>query len=168
MNIKVADQAWIALAFLEMEHPDREDFRSEEVLERAKAEFGALQPGVRQHLGSHAVASLAPTPGRYRMFTRTGHGRIRLYRKGDKVHPERTQKFVPKREDIPQQYWHLLDWYHGRRGSAKPIAPGASSDPRAFLALIGLIPAYDLRLMENAIEQDCERIEEDSEGVDVA
>ena len=29
----------------------------------------------------------------------------------------------------------------------------------AFLAFIGLIPAYDLKLMEEAIDRDCERIE---------
>jgi hypothetical protein len=108
MKTKVADQAWIGLALLHRENPQREDFQTDEILKRAAKEFGELAPGVRQHLGSHAVASTAPSPGQYRMFTRTGHGRLRLYRAGDPTHPERTGKIVPNGEDIPEKYRDLL------------------------------------------------------------
>jgi hypothetical protein len=34
-----------------------------------------------------------------------------LYREADHSHPDRHGKIVPKRDDIPAQYHHLLDWY---------------------------------------------------------
>lgn len=170
MSIRVADQAWIGVALLHREHPDREDFRTDEILTRAKKEFGELAPGVRQHLGTHAVASVVPSPGKYRMFTRTGHGRLRLYRVGDPIHPQRTGKAVPNRHDIPEKYWDLLDWH--KRSQNKPVAKEQRSgrtDPAAYLAFVGLIPAYDLKRMEEAIQRDCENVEsEDSEDRDDA
>jgi hypothetical protein len=161
MGIRVADQAWIGAALLHREHPEKDDFRTEEVLRRATREFGPLPPGVRQHLGSHAVASSRPSPGRYKMFTRTAHGRVRLFRTGDPVHPERTGKSLPEAGDLPPKYQELLRWYEGEYASRSTMARGDSS-PKAFLAFIGLIPAYDLKLIEQAIEDDCERIEPDA------
>lgn len=168
-KIKVADQAWIGLALLHHEL-GHQDFRTEEVLHRAEKEFGTLQPGVRQHLGSHAVASIPPTPGRYRMFTRTGHGRLRLFRRGDAVHALRNGKAYPSKHEIPAKFWHLLDWYQAVYDARpQPQAEKGSSDPKAFLAMVGLIPAYDLKIIEDLIESDCENIENNpQENTDVA
>lgn len=170
-DTKVADQAWIGLALLHRENPERADFQTDEVLKRAKKEFGELAPGVRQHLGSHAVASNPPSPGKYRMFTRTGHGRLRLYKTGDPTHPSRTSKSLPNREDIPAKYWDALEWYQTNYNSSSTTSPkgSGSSTPAAFLAFVGLIPAYDLKRIEQLIRRDCERIEsEGGEGEDAA
>jgi len=175
MDLKVADQAWIATALLHREEPARDDFRLEEILGRAAREFGFPKherTGVWQHIVGHAVASNPPSPARHRMLTKTQRGRRRLFRTGDPVAPGRDGKVMPLRDDIPAKYHALLDWYESEynRGASGRRA-GIASAPSAFLAFVGLIPAYDLHRMEAAIEQDSERIEDDparSEGQDVA
>lgn len=166
MNIKVADQAWIGLALLHREQPKREDFRVDEILERARREFGHLQPGVRQHLSSHAVAGVPPSPGNHRMFTRTGRGRLRLYRQGDPVHAKRHGKLLPNEDEVEAKYAPLLRWYvsqFNRVNDAElPLQKGEVVSGKDFLRFVGLIPAFDLKQMEEAIERDCERIESDT------
>jgi len=39
-------------------------------------------------------------------------GKRRLFRHNDEAHPYRGGKITPDRDDIPQEYWSLLDWYH--------------------------------------------------------
>jgi hypothetical protein len=69
------------------------------------------------HLDQHCVANVPPSSGKYRMlYETTPGGSLRLFRPGDLTHPARVpqrkpSKIVPKREEIPQQYWQLLDWY---------------------------------------------------------
>jgi hypothetical protein len=69
------------------------------------------------HLDQHCIANVPPSSGKYRMlYETTPGGSLRLFRPGDLTHPGRVQrrkpsKIVPKREEIPQQYWQLLDWY---------------------------------------------------------
>jgi hypothetical protein len=108
---KVADIAWLGLALLQREHPERQGFSPAEILARIQQEHIVenIPPGVAIHISSHGVASLAPNPGAYRLFTRTPSG-YRLYRAGDPVHPARTGKTHPKREDLPG-YRHLFAWY---------------------------------------------------------
>jgi hypothetical protein len=69
-------------------------------------------------------------------------GNLRLFRPGDFTYATRYQKrkpskIVPKREEIPQQYWPLLDWYE--TWSKEAHAPGApinwEDDP--LIRLIG-------------------------------
>lgn len=168
MDIKVADQAWIATALLHRERPERTDFRLGEIIARAAREFGFPQTerkGVWQHLVGHSVASNAPTPARHRMLTKTGRGRRRLFREGDAVNPERDGKVVPASEDIPTKYQPLLFWYQSEYNQklAKPQGPAGGSSPAAFLAFVGLIPAYDLKVMEEVIERECERIEAETD-----
>lgn len=136
----------------------RADFRVEEVLERATREFGPLAPGVRQHLSSHAVASIPPSPGNHKMFTRTGRGRLRLFQRGDATHSERHGKIMPREEEIPLRYRPLLRWYLSEYDQ-QDCSPEKAETANDFLAFIGIIPAYDLRMMEEAIERECERIE---------
>jgi hypothetical protein len=113
VDVKVADETWIATALLHREHPQREDFAVQEIVDRARNEnmVGRLRPGVYVHANSHGVANRRPNPGSYRMLYETRLGMRRLYRETDDSHPDRRGKIVPKRDDIPEQYRYLLDWY---------------------------------------------------------
>jgi hypothetical protein len=67
-HTKVADEVWIVAALLHREHPKREDFSIEEIMDRAAKEAGkeSLRPGVYVHVVQHCVANRPPNPGRYR------------------------------------------------------------------------------------------------------
>lgn len=112
-DLKVADETWIATALLHREHPDREDFAEEEIVTRARNEniLGSLRPGVSVHVNTHSVANRPPSPAGLRMLYETRRGMRRLYREADPSHPDRHGKITPKREEIPQRYTYLLDWY---------------------------------------------------------
>jgi hypothetical protein len=163
VKLRVADQAWIAAALLHRENPERVDFGLQEIVRRAEQEFGHLQPGVRQHMVSHGVAQNEPTPARLRVFTKTERSRRRLFRPGDTFNPKRTGRTYPEPNSLPEKYRPLVDWYlreyvpDGHSGSPPSAAGG--SDPSVYLTFVGLIPAYDLGVMHEAIEQECERIE---------
>jgi hypothetical protein len=137
--IKVADEVWIATALLHREHADRESFTISEVVERAEHEklTPRLRPGVRVHATAHCVADLPPSPGRYCMLRSMPGNRRRLYRPGDPIHADRQgAKTVPVRDEIPEPYRPLLDWYQtdyvGSRAAARR---DAAPDP--LIALRG-------------------------------
>jgi len=156
MNLLVADEAWLATALLHREHPQAEDFGLEEIRERAVKEFHDRRPGVWQHIVSHGVASNPPNPAQYRMLHSSARGRRRLYRQGDPLHPRRKGKIYPDKRDIPERYRPLVDWYLTEYN----VAGGrGSSSPAALLAFVGLIPAYDLGKMSDAIASGCERVD---------
>jgi hypothetical protein len=167
VNIKVADQVWIATALLHREQPDSDDFRAKEIRERAMKEFGHKDPkhSVWYHVITHCVAEKKANPGRYRMLRQTERGRRRLLRPGDEVHPDRsTGKDLPRKEEIPERYWKLLDWYrneyaraHSASKSGQPTAP--TGDGKQWLQFVGYISAHDLRLMADAIEKTTEGID---------
>jgi hypothetical protein len=123
IEIKVADEVWIATALLHREHRNKADFAIEEIMLRATKEAGKqpLRPGVYVHVVQHCVANRPPNPGRYRMLFETSPGRRRLFRSGDNYHPAREgAKIVPARENIPSEYAGLLDWYQDwAQGSEK-------------------------------------------------
>lgn len=132
--VKVADEVWIAAALLHREHPEKIDFRVEEIVERARREavHGTLRPGVYVHVVQHCVANRKPNPGRYRMLFETSPGRRRLFRPGDNYHLEREDsKIVPQAEDIPAEYRDLLDWYRDWCSRAARIT--AATDPLLML-----------------------------------
>ncbi|MFZ0311169.1 MAG: hypothetical protein WAL85_00560 [Candidatus Korobacteraceae bacterium] len=156
MNILVADEAWLATALLHREHPDSDDFSLDDIRDRARREFHDDRPGVWQHIVSHCVASNRPNPAQYRMLHGSARGRRRLYRPGDPVHPERKGKIYPEKRAIPERYRGLVDWYLSDYSRRKPQLP--SSRARDLLQFMGLIPAYDLERMKEAIK-DCERVD---------
>ena len=158
MNILVADEAWLATALLQREHPDAEDFSLGEIRDRAQQEFHDDRPGVWQHIVSHCVASNRPNPAQYRMLSSTARGRRRLYRPGDPVHPERKGKILPEKRDIPERYHNLVDWYLAECRRRRAPA-GGSNSPAVLLQFVGLIPAYDLQTMTDAIRTGCERVD---------
>ena len=136
LQIKVADEVWIAAALLHREHPDRVDFEIEEIVRRATKEAGRrpLRPGVYVHVVQHCVANRPPNPGRYRMLFETVPGRRRLFCNGDNYDPAREgAKIVPAREDIPSEYSALVDWY--RDWNQDSIEERIKNDP--LLALYG-------------------------------
>jgi hypothetical protein len=113
VEAKVADEAWIFVALLHREHPERTDFSLEEIMERATKEAGKhLRPGVYVHVVQHCVANRPPNPGRYRMLVESAPGRRRLFVPGDSYHARREgSKTMPRREELPEEYRSLLDWY---------------------------------------------------------
>ena len=119
-KILIADRVWIATALLHRQNRSKNDFKKDEI--RRKMEDEGLAEGVERttlsaHLDQHCVANVPPSSGKYRMLYETiPGGNLRLFRPGDLTHPARVprrkpSKIVPKREEIPQEYWHLLDWY---------------------------------------------------------
>jgi hypothetical protein len=141
---------------LHREHPDAEDFSLDEIRDRARREFHDNRPGVWQHIVSHCVASNRPNPAQYRMLHGSARGRRRLYRPGDPVHPDRKGKIYPEKRDIPERYRSLVDWYLKNYSQRKTQV--TSSRARDLLQFVGLIPAYDLERMKEAIK-DCERVD---------
>jgi hypothetical protein len=158
LNILVADEAWLATALLHRENPNAPDFSLGEIRDRAVREFHDNRPGVWQHIVSHCVASNKPNPAQYRMLHGTGRGRRRLYRPGDPAHPARKGKIHPEKRDIPDRYRSLVDWYLSDYIRRRNPASGSSS-PSVLLQFVGLIPAYDLQKMSDAIRSGCERID---------
>jgi hypothetical protein len=136
VQIKVADEVWLATALLQHEHASRVDFTSEEIVARAAKEeiIDVRRPGVYVHVVQHCVANRPPNPGRYRMLYETRPGYRRLFRKGDDYDPNREgSKITPAPDEIPLRYGDLLKWYEEwskQEGSRK-----RSLDP--LLALYG-------------------------------
>ena len=130
IQVKVADEVWVATALLYRENPKRNSFSVEEIVSRASRE-GLVKPqrrGVYVHAVQHCVANRRPNPGRYRMLFETPDGQRRLYRRGDPYHPAREgAKIVPSRDELPERYHDLLDWYE--RWSEKTAAPGFGERP---------------------------------------
>jgi len=114
IQLKVADEVWVATALLHREHPERADFEIDDIVQRAAKEAGKepLRPGVYVHVVQHCVANRPPNPGRYRMLYETSAGRRRLFRTGDAYDRAREgSKTTPSAADIPSQYLPLLQWY---------------------------------------------------------
>ena len=134
-DVKVAAEVWVATALLHRERPQQRDFEIKEIVARTEKENIArrLRPGVYQHVVAHAVANRPPSPNRYRYLFATAGDRRRLYRVGDPVDPKRLHsKVLPERDDLPDRYQPLLEWY--RTDYARQ--PDAEPDP--ILALLGL------------------------------
>lgn len=136
---RVADEVWVATALLHREHSGEQDFTVADIVRRAEKEdmlgAGKLRAGVYVHAAQHCVANRPPNPGRYRMVLETRRGRRRLFREGDAFHPAREgAKIIPDRDDLPEKYHPLLDWY--RRDYAPEGKRPAEADP--ILGLRGL------------------------------
>jgi hypothetical protein len=129
-SIRVADEAWIALAMLQYEHPDRESFSTREILDQVKVEHAnpELRPGVQVHIYLHNVANVEPNSAKYRMFYKLANDSYRLFRATDAAHPARKGKMIPEREELPSKYHYLLDWYE-REYSGRQSATKEEDDP---------------------------------------
>ena len=138
VNVKVADEVWIAAALLHREFPSQPDFSVEAVVSRVKKEnlSGVLRPSVYVHVIQHCVANRPPDPGRYRMLFETAPGRRRLYRPGDPYDLNREgSKTLPAADDLPHEYVELLHWY--KRWIDEPNTSEPREDPLMRAARIG-------------------------------
>ena len=129
-SVRVADEAWLALALLQYEHPNRDSFSAREILERVKVEqvHPELRPGVQVHIYLHNVANAEPNSAKYRMSYKLADDTYRLYRPTDPAHPARKGKMIPERDELPQKYHYLLDWYE-REYSRKQTPTSEEDDP---------------------------------------
>jgi hypothetical protein len=145
-DLFLADRIWIAVALLHREYPGREDFSRDEIrrkLDESGLANGTERGSVNAHLKEHLVANVPPSSSKYRMlYETTPGGNLRLFRPGDFTYATRNQKrkpskTVPKREEIPEQYRQLLNWYE--EWSKEAQTPNASinweDDP--LIRLIG-------------------------------
>ena len=131
-GIRLADEVWVAVALLHVEHPEKTDFSLKEIEGRLAREGLTEEErrGVYPHISLHCVANRPPNPARHRMLFETAPSRRRLFRPGDPYHPKREGgKVAPDRSDVPPKYHALLDWYE------REWAPPAREDP--LLALAG-------------------------------
>jgi hypothetical protein len=142
----VADRVWIAVALLHQQFFLRNDFTKDEI--RRKLEEAGLAEGVERstlsaHLDQHCVANVPPSSGKYRMlYETTPGGNLRLFRPDDftfqgRIQKRRPSKSIPRREEIPQQYWQLLDWYETWSMQAHTPAPLKRWEDDPLIRLIG-------------------------------
>jgi hypothetical protein len=129
-SVRVADEAWLAQALLQYEHPNRDSFSAREILDRVKVEqvHPELRPGVQVHIYLHNVANAEPNSAKYRMSYKLADDTYRLYRPTDPAHPARKGKMIPERDELPQKYHYLLDWYE-REYSRKQTPTSEDDDP---------------------------------------
>lgn len=139
----IGDGLWIAAALLHREQPERPDFANAEIEARLAEEafVDMEQPGIATHLSRHGVANKSDNGASLRFFYATGHGRKRLFRRGDSYHPDREgpedhggTRIHPRKEDIPARFHYLIDWYLDEY--SRPRQTAGASDP--ILAMRGL------------------------------
>lgn len=111
-EITCTTEVFIATVLLHKEQAQREDFTIQEIVDRAAKEnlAGRLRSGVNVHASQHCVANRKPNPSRHKMLYATGKHTRRLLLPMDDVHPERTGKIFPEREEVPEKYLSLLEW----------------------------------------------------------
>ena len=142
----IADRIWIATALLHQQFCLRGDFTKDEI--RKKLEEERLSDGVERgtlsaHLDQHCVANVPPSSGKYRMlYETTPGGNLRLFRPGDFVWASRHQKrkpskSVPKREEIPEKYRPLVDWYETWSRQVQTPDTHTNYDDDPLIRLIG-------------------------------
>src|SRR6266540_1624559 len=136
--VTIGDGVWIAAALLHREHPDRVDFKVQEIRDRLVAEglMGPVQPSsVETHIRLHCVANARRDPSRLRMLFATGTRTRRLFRSSDPYDPSREGgRIVPAADAIPERYPGLLGWYFSEY--APPREQSERCDP--ILSLRGL------------------------------
>jgi hypothetical protein len=116
VGVSCAVEVFLATALLHQEHPDRQDFTIQEIVNRVAREnlTGNLRPGIHVHASQHCVANKAPNPLKHRMLFAMGKHTRRLVLPSDIAHPDRTGKIFPDKEDVPEQYYPVLEWARRR------------------------------------------------------
>lgn len=154
-NLRIADGVWIATALLHREFPERLDFAESEIQARFLSEGfprGKNPSTLPTHINSQCVANRPRSRSRanpaklqggpYRILYETRSGFRRLYRPEDDFHPDRLQsrkasKMLPKKEQISERYWPLLDWYTTWTQPAGVVVEIANIDDDPLLRLRG-------------------------------
>jgi hypothetical protein len=115
------DHVWISVAMLHQQFCLRNDFSRNEISEKS-VELGFVDDSEREifkaHLERHWIANIPASQENSRMlYETTPGGNIRLFRPGDFTYASRgDQKYkppksVPRYQEIPEEYWQLLEWY---------------------------------------------------------
>jgi hypothetical protein len=113
LGLKVGDAVWIATARLHQRNPNRTSFDVAQIVEEVK-KLGLTdreEISIYVHANQHCVANRPPNPAKLRMLFETEDGGRRLFRSGDRFDHKRDGRLTPKREDLPDSYLSLLDWY---------------------------------------------------------
>jgi hypothetical protein len=116
IEVSCAVEVFVATALLHREHPEREDFTIQEIVNRVAREnlTGALRSGINVHVSQHCVANKPPNPAKHRMLYATGKHKRRLALPNDIAHEDRTGKIFPDAEDVPEAYRPVLIWAQKR------------------------------------------------------
>jgi len=131
IEVTCAIEVFVATALLHREQTQREDFTIQEIVNRAAKESltGEMRSGVNVHASQHCVANRAPNPAKHRMLYATGKHTRRLLLPADEVHPDRTGKIFPERNELPERYVPLLEWARDRYEKSHPAATIWADDP---------------------------------------
>ena len=134
-TLTVADAVWIAAALLQKQAGDDRSFSTEDIAvqtERLHLTEGAYR-SIWQHVNQHCVANRKAQPNRACMLWATGQGNRRLFRSGDRPHPDRVGGRVhPEWGKLPPVYAELKEWYVSI-WNHRPAA-GQETDPLLLLA----------------------------------
>ena len=166
VELSVANQVWLATALLHYENRDRTYFSNEEIHRRCEEvdREGARRGGISLHISTHCVASKPARPAKHRILTATGRGRRRLFRPGDPEHPDRgSGKISPLREELPEKYRYLVDWYETEYARAPeremPNTKSRGASAETLLKLIGRISREDADEVIRIIDDCCGRVD---------
>jgi hypothetical protein len=142
--LTAGDAVWITTALFHTERSNEHDFAATDIIDRTLEEKLTIvdRRTVELHVYQHCVANLPPQHAQLRMLVETAPGRRRLFRRGDPVDPgrlgseaQRGKRVSPDRDDVPDKYRYLLDWYRAVYSPA-PEPNGLGADP--ILGLRGL------------------------------
>lgn len=111
----IVNEIWIAMADIAYQVKDiRLSVKNRELETRVTELFDDSRPGVYVHISQHVVAQKRLNTGYNKCFlSATQKGSRRLYLPGDNIHETRKSnpQILPKREDLPEKYLYLLNWY---------------------------------------------------------
>lgn len=105
---------WIATATLHKERGMDADFAARDIVARTiRQNLCCVSHGtILSHVSIHCVANSPYSHGMHRMLYRVGHGRYRLYRRGEPFHPTREGRTIaPSKFQLPEGYEDLRRWY---------------------------------------------------------
>lgn len=106
---------WIAVAALHREYGTKATFSTGRIIEKIKEQdlCNVSDTTIVAHVSSHCVAN-SPATNKYvhRKTYRVGHGRYKLYKRGDPCHRTREScNIAPLPFQIPAEYRDLRRWY---------------------------------------------------------
>lgn len=104
-GLKIHAAIWLAAALLHEQ--GQATFSPARLAEEVERRFGDVRPGVKTHIHAHCVAN-APlnTTVEYNYLCRTEIGELRLFRRGDQLHPSRSSnRLTPDQSDVPAELW---------------------------------------------------------------
>jgi len=105
---------WISTATLHREFGMDANFSSKDIVARTMDQnLCRVSHGtISAHVSAHCVANAPSSHGMHRMLYRVGHGRYRLYRRGEPCHRTREgSKIAPLEFQLPEGYKDLRKWY---------------------------------------------------------